>query len=366
MQLLATTTFGLEQVVTQEIKQLGYFWDLKSDGKVFFTGDEKAIARSNLWLRAADRVFLQLAKFPAKTFVELFDSVYALDWLQYLDQSSSFPVYVKSKKSQLTSTPACQSIVKKAIAKKLTAHYGIEQFAETGAEVAIHVWLEDDQALVLLDTSGVGLHKRGYRLAMGQAPLKETLAAGILLLSGWKGDTILYDPFCGSGTFALEAAQLMMHYAPGLKRQFAFQSWHWYQSAWFEEAHAEALAAIKPLAADLIYASDHEGSQIAIAETSQAEIACPQINFFVQDALIAPIPDAPWTLMCNPPYGIRVGNEESIIPLYERLAELRQEAKQSFILSAFEGTEDIVGPATKRRKLYNGDIQCFLYQYLSQ
>lgn len=365
MQLVATMAFGLEQVVAQEVKKLGYFWDRKTDGKVFFTTpDDSGIAKSNIWLRSADRVFLQLATFPAETFDQLFIGVNAIDWSRYINIDNAFPVLVKSKHSQLTSTPACQSISKKAIVKKLQAQFKSEYLSETGAIVAVHVWLDQNQATVLLDTSGSGLHRRGYRPAVGVAPLKETLAAGLLLLSGWEGQHSLWDPFCGSGTIVIEAAMIAMNIAPGMRREFAYLDWDWYDKRYDEQVREDALAARTPLTCQ-ITGGDYDAEQLQLAQSHTANLGIEGITLLKQSIQEAVQPKDAYTVITNPPYGIRVGDPNEVRQIYQSLKFLvrARNANHWYILSAYEEAEIIIGEATKRRKLYNGDIQCYLYQY---
>lgn len=364
MQLVATMAFGLEQVVAQEVKKLGYFWDRKTDGKVFFTTDDAGIAKSNIWLRTADRVFLQLASFTAETFEQLFDQVNALDWARYIGIDNAFPVYVKSKKSQLSSIPACQSIAKKAVVKKLQQQYHSEYLSEKSATVGIHIWLEENNALVLLDTSGTGLHRRGYRPAVGVAPLKETLAAGMILLSNWQPSQTFWDPFCGSGTLPIEAAMIAMNIAPGQRRDFAYQEWDWYDTKFDEQAREEALAARVDIECTII-GSDYDPSQLQLAQNHAANLGLSKIVFLEKNILDSYQPKTPYTVITNPPYGIRLGDAAEIRQLYQNLGRrIKDHASNSWsILSAYSEVERSCGAAKKRRKLYNGDIQCYLYQY---
>lgn len=364
MQLVATMAFGLEQVVAQEVKKLGYFWDRKTDGKVFFTTDDLGLARSNIWLRSADRVFLQLATFSAETFEQLFDQVYALDWARYIGIDDAFPVYVKSKKSQLSSTPACQSIAKKAVVKKLQSQYHSEYLSEKSATVAIHIWLEQNTVIVLLDSSGTGLHRRGYRPAVGVAPLKETLAAGMILLNNWNGQQTLWDPFCGSGTIPIEAAMIAMNIAPGQRRDFAYQAWNWYDSRFDEHAREEALAARREAACEIL-ASDYDASQLQLAQNHAANLGLSSIHFSEKNILDSYAPTGSYMVITNPPYGIRIGAPEDIKRIYRNLGQRIKSTTDSnwSILSAYPEVEENMGEAKKRRKLYNGDIQCYLYQY---
>ncbi len=367
MNFLATTTFGLEAVLRKEIKSLGLWYEAVGDGYVEFTGDEEAMSTANLWLRTADKVFLELAVFEAKSFEELFEGVFALSWSNYLEQDSAFPVAVKSYKSQLSSTPACQSIVKKAVVKKLQATYQIEEFAETGAAVEIHVWIRNNEVRVLLNTSGMGLHKRGYRPEAGEAPLKETLAAGIIYLSEWEPSKALYDPFCGSGTLLIEAAMIANQIAPGLKRTFAFEQWSWPNLDLLKKVRAEALTRKKspPL---LIFGSDKDDTVLALAKQAAATMGLDTISFSVQDILLESefkIPVSEFTLISNPPYGLRMGEEKEVETIYRKLGALYEEHMKSnwHILTAFAAIEKVFGKQAKRRKLYNGGVQCYLYSF---
>lgn len=364
MQLVATMAFGLEQVVAQEVKKLGYFWDRKTDGKVFFTTDDLGLARSNIWLRSADRVFLQLASFSAETFEQLFDQVYALDWARYIGLDDAFPVYVKSKKSQLSSTPSCQSIAKKAVVKKLQNQYHSEYLSEKSATIAIHIWLEQNTAVVLLDSSGTGLHRRGYRPAVGMAPLKETLAAGMILLNNWNCQQTFWDPFCGSGTIPIEAAMIAMNIAPGQRRDFAYQEWDWYDAKFDDLAREEALAARIETKCEIL-GSDNDPSQLQLAQNHAANLGLSNIQFFEKNILDQYEPISPYTVITNPPYGIRIGKPEDIKRIYRNLGQRVKSTSANtwFILSAYPEVEQSIGEAKKRRKLYNGDIQCYLYQY---
>ena len=225
LELIATATFGLEAVVSREIEALGYRIIKTEDGKVTYMGDERAIVRSNLWLRTADRVLLKMAEFSAVEFEELFQQTKGLPWEQLIPLDGRFTVTGTSVKSKLHSVPACQKIVKKAIVEKLKEFYGVEVFEETGAEYTVKASLLKDRVTLTVDTSGTGLHKRGYRISDVAAPIKETLAAAMIQLSFWKKDRILVDPCCGSGTIPIEAAMIGRNIAPGLNRTFACEGW---------------------------------------------------------------------------------------------------------------------------------------------
>ena len=223
--LIATASFGLETVLRHELADLGYDARVVQPGRVLFRGDESAIRQSNLWLRTAERVLVRLTEGETTDFGQLFDLVREAPWSEWVPADGAFPVRGRSRKSQLSSVPACQKIVKKAVVESLRAEHGVEELPETGAEYPIEVALLDDQATLLLDTTGVGLHKRGYRRYVGEAPLRETLAAAMVLLSRWQPEQPFWDPFCGSGTLAIEAAMIGRNLAPGLERDYLCESW---------------------------------------------------------------------------------------------------------------------------------------------
>ncbi|MBI4836023.1 MAG: class I SAM-dependent RNA methyltransferase [Candidatus Abawacabacteria bacterium] len=365
MRFLATCTFGLESVLKKEIKNLGLWYEEVGDGYVAFSGEEQAMSIANLWLRTADRVFLELATFPAHTFEELFQGVFALPWSQYIALENSFPVLAKSRKSQLSSTPSCQSITKKAIVKKLQEHYQIEQFMESGAEVGIHVWLLDDQAKVLLNTSGAALHKRGYRDTQVAAPLKETLAAGLVYLSDWDQHQALYDPFCGSGTILIEAAMLAKNIAPGLLRTFAFEQWSWPNKTLLVQARAEAQNK-KSDKSIHIRGSDYDPEAIAAAKHSASLANVPEITFEVADILNSEFRiQNSELILTNPPYGHRLGDEYEVREIYHKLEKVYRDCMQArwHIFTAYPDIERDFKKQAKRRKLYNGGIQCYLYSF---
>ena len=271
-ELIATATFGLESIVAREIKKLGYE-DMKvENARVTFRGDESAICRSNLWLRSADRVFIKMGEFTALSFEELFERTKALPWGEFLPENASFPVEGKSVKSGLFSVPDCQAIVKKAIVEKMKQKYGKEWFDEDGPVFPIEVGLLKDVATLTIDTSGAGLHKRGYRQAASDAPLKETLAAAMVSLSFWHPDRILMDPLCGSGTIPIEAAMIGRNMAPGRKREFAAEQWPFLPEILWTRAREEAEAAIDRTREFRILASDIDGRVLKIARRN-AELA---------------------------------------------------------------------------------------------
>src|SRR4051812_24114584 len=238
--LIATSAMGLEALVAKEVRELGYECQV-DNGRILFQGDEKAIAKSNLWLRTADRVRLKIGEFKATTFDELFEKTKALPWEKFLPENAEFPVSGKSVKSKLFSVSDCQSIVKKAIVERMKKHYKKEGwFEENGPLFKIEVALHKDTALLTIDTSGSGLHKRGYRVAQGEAPIKETLAAALVMLTNWTPDRPFVDPFCGSGTLPIEAALIGQNIAPGFNREFVSENWPWIPSSVWDEVRLEA------------------------------------------------------------------------------------------------------------------------------
>ncbi|UOF90357.1 class I SAM-dependent RNA methyltransferase [Fodinisporobacter ferrooxydans] len=369
IELIATTPFGLESVVAREIKQLGYEEITVDIGKVTFAGDEKAICRSNLWLRTADRVLVKMGEFQATTFEELFEQTKALAWENWLPEDAAFPVEGRSVKSMLSSVPACQGIVKKAIVEKLKETYKREWFDETGPQYSIEVSIHKDVATLTIDTSGAGLHKRGYRKLSAEAPLKETLAAAIVLLSRWTPDRPLYDPFCGSGTIPIEAAMIGKNIAPGLQREFDAQFWPTIHEKLWQEAEDEAFDLANNQQELSIFGSDIDSNAIAMAQT-HANIAGLKhdIRWQVQPVSNLQLDQKYGCLIGNPPYGERLGEMREIEALYRQFGSIIKTSVDPtwsvFILTSHPEFERLFGKRSdKKRKLYNGRIQCNLYQY---
>ncbi|WP_425447523.1 THUMP domain-containing class I SAM-dependent RNA methyltransferase [Dethiothermospora halolimnae] len=367
IELIATSTFGLEAVVKREVENLGYTDTKVENGKVTFKGDERAIAKTNLWLRSADRVLLKIGEFKATSFDELFEKTKALPWDKWITEDGKFTVTGKSIKSELYSVPDCQSIVKKAVVEKLKEKYKKEWFEETGPEFTIQVALLKDKATLTIDTSGVGLHKRGYREKALEAPLKETLAASMIQLSFWNKDRILYDPFCGSGTIAIEAAMIGKNIAPGLGRNFASEDWPMIGKDVWKEERVSALKAIDQETQLHIKASDIDKRAIEVAKENAFEAGVDDcIDFYVKDALDVNIKDQYGVIISNPPYGERLGEKPEIEILYKGLGKkLRAlDTWSIYILTSEEGFEKLYGKKSdKRRKLYNGRIKVDYYQY---
>ncbi len=366
--LLATAPLGLESIVARELAELGYPPTRTDNGRIFFSADAPGIARCNLWLRAADRVHLVVGRFPALTFDELFEGTRALPWADILPREARFPVAGRSQKSRLQSVPACQSIVKKAIVKNLQSHYRQEWFAESGDEYAIEVSLMNDEALLTLDTSGQGLHKRGYRAPGGPAPIKETLAAALVLLSRWDPQRPFADPLCGTGTIAIEAALVGRRIAPGLRRAFAAEKFPWVSGKVFEQSRQAARDQMLPAGTLDIHASDHDAGAITQCKDNARRAGVLDDIRCVAHTLREFAPNGPYgCLVTNPPYGERMGEEREVSVLYRELGAWmdRAPAWSLFVIASRPDFEKLLGRrADKTRKLYNGRIECRLFQYL--
>ena len=366
-ELIASATFGLESIVAREIKKLGYE-DMKvENARVTFRGDESAICRSNLWLRSADRVFIKMGEFTALSFEELFERTKALPWGEFLPENASFPVEGKSVKSGLFSVPDCQAIVKKAIVEKMKQKYGKEWFDEDGPVFPIEVGLLKDVATLTIDTSGAGLHKRGYRQAASDAPLKETLAAAMVSLSFWHPDRILMDPLCGSGTIPIEAAMIGRNMAPGRKREFAAEQWPFLPEILWTRAREEAEAAIDRTREFRILASDIDGRVLKIARRN-AELAGVEDFIAFQTLPVAEVRSRKkyGCIITNPPYGERLGDRKEAEELYREMGKVFRELDtwSFYVLTSHEGFERLFGRrADRKRKLYNGRIKVDYYQF---
>lgn len=366
--LIATTPMGLESVVARELQHLGYETQTEN-GRVTFTGGPQDVCRANLWLRSADRILIKMGQFPARTFDELFEGTKAIDWQEWIPAHGEFPVDGRSHKSQLSSVPACQGIVKKAVVDKLKQQYHIEWFEETGPLYRIEVSLLNDIATITLDTTGAGLHKRGYRKQLtGKAPLKETMAAALVQLSRWNPERPLYDPFCGSGTLLIEAAMIGWNVAPGLRRSFSSEAWSVIDESYWEEARDEAFDAVRDDIELQIMGSDIDPEAIRLAEAAAKSAGFGrEIQFRV-----APVAQAKPTgdygvILTNPPYGERLSEQEEVDRMIRQLGFVYKTLPtwSMFVISPNRQFEHRIGdPATKRRKLYNGNIECQFYQYM--
>ncbi|AUD13982.1 MULTISPECIES: class I SAM-dependent RNA methyltransferase [unclassified Planococcus (in: firmicutes)] len=365
--LLATAAMGLESIVANEVKELGYE-TTTDNGKVFFEGTARDIAKTNLWLRTADRVKLIAGEFEATTFDDLFEQTKAIEWEKYLPVDAEFPVQGKSVKSKLHSVPTCQSIVKKAIVERMKKAYHRNAFLdESGPRFKIEVSILKDKVQLSIDTSGAGLHKRGYRVGQGEAPLKETLAAALVKLSRWSPDRPFVDPFCGSGTIVIEAAMIGQNIAPGYNREFDSEQWPWIGSKIWDEVRAEAEEQAdydQPLN---ILGTDIDHRMIQIAEENVIEAGFAGIVRLQQRQVTDfTTTEENGVVIGNPPYGERIGEVEVI---EEMIGDMGQMFSQYptwsvYMLSSMEGFEKLYGQkATKKRKLYNGFIRTDLFQF---
>ena len=371
LELIATATFGLEAVVKREIESLGYEIVRTEDGKVTYMGDERAIVRSNLWLRSADRVLLKMGEFEALEFEELYQQTRGLPWEQLIPPDGKFTVTGTSVKSKLHSVPACQKIVKKAIVDRLAEYYAMETFPETGAEYTVKATILKNRVTLTVDTSGPGLHKRGYRVADVAAPMKETLAAALVQLSFWKKGRILVDPCCGSGTIPIEAAMIGRNIAPGLGRSFACEGWELIEKSVWKEERKAAFAAIDHEAELQIYGSDINGRAVRAAMQNAQEAGVDEcITFRRMDVAELSAPGENGIIITNPPYGERIGEEKQIEAIYGALrAFMRKNPDWSlFMITTDREAEDKVAgrKADRRRKLYNGRLQTCYYQFHGQ
>ncbi len=371
--LIATAAAGLEAVVGREVRDLGYDYQVEN-GRVRFQGDVKAIIETNLWLRAADRIKIVVGSFPAKTFEELFQGVFALDWENYLPLGARFPISkAKCVKSKLHNEPSVQAISKKAVVKKLQKHYARPEgvpLMETGPEFKIEVSILKDVATVMIDTTGSSLFKRGYRTEKGGAPIKENMAAAILQLSNWYPDKPLIDPTCGSGTFCIEAAMIARKMAPGLRRSFAFEEWNWVSDRLIQEVRTNAAKKINREIELDIMGCDIDARMVEIAKANaQAAGVAGDITFKqmrVQDLRTDKINGV---IISNPPYGERLSDDAGVTKLYAEMGQVFAPLKtwSKFILTSDEAFESKYGsPADKKRKLYNGTLKVDLYQYFGQ
>ena len=370
-ELIATATFGLEAVVKREIQELGYRIIKTEDGKVTYMGDERAIVRSNLWLISADRVLLKMAEFMAEDFEELFQQTKALPWEQLIPIDGRFTVTGTSVKSILHSVPACQSIVKKAIVEKLREFYSVDVFEESGADYTVKVTILKDRVTLTVDTSGAGLHKRGYRKADVAAPIKETLAAAMVQLSFWKAGRILLDPCCGSGTIPIEAAMIGRNIAPGLNRSFACEGWELIDRKLWKEEKKAAFEAIDYDAQLDIYGFDIDRKAVQASIENAVEAGVDDcIVFKKADASKLRPVGTNGIVITNPPYGERIGEEKQIEAIYSGFSRFFRENPDwsLFMITTDKDAEQKVmsRKADRRRKLYNGRLETCYYQFHGQ
>ncbi len=366
LRLCCPCHFGLESVLKYEITKIGGTDLTVTDGKITFTGDENILARANLCLSTAERVLIELIEFRAESFEELFQGVRSIELERFIGIDDAFPVKGYSLDSALHSVPDCQSIVKKAAVERLKSKYGVEWFSESGATVQIKFSILKDVVTVYLDTSGVGLHKRGYRRNSNAAPIKETLAAGIVDLARVRPDSIVCDPFCGSGTLLIEAAMKALRIPVGINRRFAAEKWASIPSSVWQEERKRAIDGVDRSAEFRAIGFDIDDAAVALTLDnahkagikSRIRVEQADISKFVQpeDSIV----------ICNPPYGERLLELREAEDIYRRMGRVlgKGGSRQSYIISPHEQFEQFFGEsAKKRRKLYNGMIKCQLYMY---
>ncbi|MFR8507029.1 MAG: THUMP domain-containing class I SAM-dependent RNA methyltransferase [Peptoniphilus sp.] len=366
IKLIATTNMGLEAVTKRELLDLGYE-DLEvSDGKIKISCQLKDIAILNLRLRTAERVLLLIDSFRAETFEELFDKVFEIRWWDYIAEDDQFIIQGRSRKSKLFSISDCQRITEKAIIEKLKMKYKVSWFEKSGPRVKIEVSLLNDLAEITMDTSGEGLHKRGYREVNYKAPLSETIAASLVKLTFWNKDRILADPFCGSGTIPIEAGMIEKNIAPGLMRDFDFVKFKFFDEDIFKEEKKKCYSEINYDEKLEILASDVSHKAIQIAKANAEILGLDEdISFFQKDIRDLDLPDDYGVIITNPPYGERIGKED-VDELNKELGELARSLKtwSYYIITANENFEKNFGKkADRNRKLYNGRLKTYYYQY---
>lgn len=364
---IATAAFGIESVLAAEVKGLGFTGVEVFNGYVEYDSDLQGICRSNLWLRTAERVFIKVGAFKAETFEDLFQGVKALPWSDWLTGECEFPVNGKSVKSKLFSVSDCQAITKKAVVEHMKEKTGIAWFSEKGEKMAITVSLLKDQATLMIDTSGEGLHRRGYRAKGNDAPIKETLASALVQLSRWRSDQMLVDPFCGTGTILIEAAMMARNIAPGLGRKFASEAWTCFPETLWKAARKEAYEAMKPDVELKLVGSDIDPRAIKTARINSEEAGVEDaISFETRSLEDFSVHGNGGVIITNPPYGERMGELEEVKNLYSLLGRKARpmESWAVNVITAYENFEAAYGKKSdKNRKIYNGRIKCYFYQY---
>ncbi|WP_058260386.1 THUMP domain-containing class I SAM-dependent RNA methyltransferase [Fenollaria timonensis] len=365
-ELIATSSFGLEAIVKRELNDLGLEVTKTDNGHIYFNGDAIDIARANINLRCADRVLINLKSFKAESFEELFDGIYELPWNDILDEDSNFIVEGRSHKSKLFSISDCQRITEKAIIKKLQMKHDISRFTKSSHRHRLEISLLNDIASITLDTSGDSLHKRGYRDKQGAAPLKETMAAALVKLSFYNKDRPFFDPFCGSGTIPIEALLIARNIAPGLDRDFDSMNFKFLNSDLYKKARMEAMEKIDYKSKVYIDASDISHKSIAIAKHNLENLGLSDdIRFFVKDFRDVDIKNNYGVMITNPPYGKRL-EEDNLRSLYSDFGKKIKnlDTWSIYVLTSYEDIErDFSRKADKNRKLYNGSLKTYYYQF---
>lgn len=369
MQLMASCSFGLEAVLARELRALGHQQVQSDNGQVSFEGNTADLLRANLWLRTADRVWLTLAEFPASDFEELFQGVQTVAWADMLPKNAEFPVTGNCVKSKLDSVPACQKIVKKAVVESLKKTYKLKWFPEDGPVFPIRFSLVKNRCTVAIDTSGTGLHRRGYRTFNAEAPLRETVAAGLVLLSYWNSERLLFDPFCGSGTILIEAAMIGLDRAPGLLRDFACEKWGFLDRKALKEVRGEAEDRFDRTTSLSLFGSDADGRVLSLARRHIEQAELEDRGIFVQKRSMERFASKKKyaVLITNPPYGERQFDTESVTRLYVSMGEVFRpllDTWSMYFLSSHADFEQHFGQkCQRRRKLYNGRLAVTYYQY---
>ena len=367
--LTVPTLFGTEAIVSHEIHSLGYETVSVNDGQITFEGDMEAIALANISLRCGERVLIKMAEFRAETFDELFEGVYALPWDNFIQKDCAFPVKGNSLKSTLSSVPACQSIVKKAVVKRLSSKYGVEHFEETGPMMRIQFTLFKNTASIYLDTTGDPLYKRGYRTMGVAAPMRETLAFSMVDITRWRGDRPFADPFCGSGTFPIEAAMIAANIAPGMEREFTAENWSNLigRKVWYNVSDEARSLVNLNIETDIQgYDADPEIIKIARENAEMAGVA-DLIHFQCRPVKDLSHPKPYGFIITNPPYGERMEEKNTLPGIYKDLgnAMKRLDTWSSYVITSYADTEKYIGKkATKNRKIYNGMLETRFYQFL--
>ena len=370
IELVAPCHFGMEAVLKREILDLGYEISQVEDGRVTFLGDLEAVAYANVFLRTTERILIKVGKIHAETFDELFEGTKALPWEDFIPEDGKFWVAkANSIKSKLFSPSDIQSIMKKAMVERLKTVYHRERFEETGAEYPIRVSILKDEVLIGLDTSGVSLHKRGYRQMTAPAPITETLASALILFTPWKKERILVDPFCGSGTFPIEAAMLAANMAPGMKRHFLAEKWeNLIPIRHFQDAKEEAADLV-----DLSVETDIQGydidGEIIKAARANAKMASVDHLIHFQQRPVSELshPKKYGFVITNPPYGERLEEKKNLPALYKEIGDAfrRLDSWSEYVITAYEDAEKYIGrKADKNRKIYNGMMKTYFYQFL--
>lgn len=370
LQLVAPCHFGVESVLKKEILDLGYEIIKVEDGRITFQGDVSAICRANVFLRTAERIMVQIGRFRATTYDELFEKVKSLQWDRFIPENGKFWVKKASTvKSKLFSPSDIQRIVKKAIVENLKQTYHTSWFREDGAEYPIRVFFYKDEAIVALDTTGESLHKRGYRTYTAKAPISETLAAALIMLTPWRGDRILVDPFCGSGTFPIEAAMIALNMAPGMNREFIAEQWtNFVEKKYWYETINEANDLIDDEIVTDIQGYDIDSKMVEYARKNAENAGVDQLIHFQTRPLEQLSHSKKYGfIITNPPYGERLEDRESLKPLYEQIGQRYRalDSWSAFIITSYENAEKDMGiKATKNRKIYNGMLKTYFYQFM--